>query len=123
MDGVMVFTDDNSGKAKRVIVQVKSGHVKSRDIRDLGHTVDREKAAIGVFLTLEKPSRDMTTEAIGTGFYHSPGWNKDYPKLQILTVEELLAGKAVDLPPSLHTFKQAEKMIADSADQNTLSFD
>jgi DNA modification methylase len=123
IDGIMVFTDDNSGKAKRVIVQVKSGHVKSGDIRDLGHTVDREKAAIGVFLTLEKPSRDMTTEAIGTGFYHSPGWNKDYQKLQILTVEELLAGKVVDLPPSLHTFKQADKLAVEILDQNFLNFE
>ena len=64
----MVFTDDNSGKAKRVIVQVKSGHVKSGDIRDLGHTTDRENAAIGVFITLEKPSRDMQAESVGKGF-------------------------------------------------------
>lgn len=89
----MAFVDDNSGKAKRVIDQAKSGKVNSAHIRDLGHTADRENAAIGVFITLEKPSRDMTTEAVGKGFYHSSGWNKDYPKLQILTLEELLAGK------------------------------
>jgi site-specific DNA-methyltransferase (adenine-specific) len=117
----MVFTDDNSGKAKRVIVQVKSGHVKSGDIRDLGHTVDREKAAIGVFLTLEKPSRDMTTEAIGTGFYESEHFGK-FPKLQILTVEELLNGNTVKLPPSfLQTFKQAEKHIQE--DQQAALFE
>ena len=120
IDGVMVFTDDNSGKAKRVIVQVKSGHVKSGDIRDLGHTIEREKAAIGVFLTLEKPSKDMTTEAVGTGFYHSPGWNKDFPKLQILTVEDLLNGKQVQLPPSLHTFKKAKSAIQTDGSQNEL---
>jgi site-specific DNA-methyltransferase (adenine-specific) len=67
------------------------------------------KAAIGVFLTLEKPSKDMTTEATTFGFYHSPSWNKDFPKLQILTVDDLLSGRQVQLPPSLHTFKQAEK--------------
>jgi site-specific DNA-methyltransferase (adenine-specific) len=52
----------------------------------------------------------MIQEAVGEGFYRSPGWNKDFPKLQILTVEELLAGKQVQLPPSLHTFKQAGKV-------------
>ena len=62
-------------QAKRVIVQVKSGHVKSGDIRDLVGAIDREQAAIGVFITLEKPSRDMTTEDVGKGFYLSPGWN------------------------------------------------
>ena len=51
--GIKVFVDDNSGKAKRVIVQVKSGHVKSGDIRDLVGTLDREGGAIGVFITWE----------------------------------------------------------------------
>ena len=41
----------------------------------------------------------MTTEAVGKGFYHSEGWHRDYPRLQILTVEELLSGKQVDMPP------------------------
>ena len=48
IDGIKVFVDDNSGKAKRVIVQVKSGQVKSGDIRDLVGTLDREGGAIGV---------------------------------------------------------------------------
>ena len=83
----------------------ESGDHKFGDIRDLGHTVDREKAAIGVFLTLEKPSKDMITEAVGTGFYHSPGWNKDFPKLHFLTIEELLDERLVQLPASLYTLK------------------
>jgi site-specific DNA-methyltransferase (adenine-specific) len=67
---------------------------------------------------------DMITEALGTGFYHSPGWNKDFPKLQILTVEDLLNGKQVQLPPSLHTFKQAEKVTLGPQDnQTSLDFD
>ncbi len=53
--------------------------------------------------------RPILTEAAEKGFYHSPGWNKDYPRLQILTVEEILGGKTVDLPPNLQTFKQAGK--------------
>src|SRR5439155_22069595 len=53
IDGVINFIDDGSGKPKRVLVQVKSGHVKSGDIRDLVGTLQREGAAIGVFITLE----------------------------------------------------------------------
>jgi hypothetical protein len=64
----------------------------------------------------------MLTEAVGTGFYHSPGWNKDFPTIQILTVEELLAGKQVQLPPSLHTFKQAERANKSADDQGELTF-
>ncbi|MEJ7848033.1 MAG: DNA methyltransferase [Pyrinomonadaceae bacterium] len=122
IDGTMVFIDDASNKAKRVIVQVKSGKVKSGDIRDLGHTFERENAAIGVFITLEKPSRDMTSEAVGKGFYHSEGWNRDYPKLQILTIEELLDGKQIDMPQTSITFKQAERMSSAEVDQQRLEF-
>ena len=105
------------------LVQVKSGHVKSGDIRDLVGAIDREQAAIGVFITLEKPSRDMTTEAVGKGFYHSPDWNKDYPRLQILTIEELLSGKQLEMPQTSITFKQAEKMSGDTTGQGMLGFE
>ena len=63
MDGVITFIDDASRKAKQILVQVKSGKVKSGDIRDLRGTIDRQGAAMGVFITLENPSRDMLTEA------------------------------------------------------------
>ncbi len=63
IDGIKVFVDDNSGKAKRVIAQVKSGHVKSGDIRYLVGTFDLEGGAIGVFLTLEKAMSHMTGDA------------------------------------------------------------
>jgi Restriction endonuclease len=124
IDGMMVFTDDNSGKAKRVVVSVKGGHnVSVAQIRDLGHVIDRENAAIGVFLSLDPPTKPMLTEAAEKGFYHSPGWNKDYPRLQILTVEDLLNGKTVDLPPNIDTFKKAQKIIAESDDQGNLGFE
>jgi site-specific DNA-methyltransferase (adenine-specific) len=124
IDGVMVFTDDNSGKAKKVVVSVKGGHnVSVAQIRDLGHVIERENAAIGVFLTLEPPTKPMLSEAAEKGFYHSPGWNKDYPRLQILTVEDLLGGKTVDLPPNLQTYKQAERMETQSSGQAGFIFD
>ena len=122
IDGTIVFVDDNTGKAKRVIVSVKSGGVNVSHIRDLGHVIDRENAAIGVYLTLEPPSRPMTVEAVEKGFYHSPGWNRDYPRLQILTVEDILAGKQVDMPPTGMTFKQAEK-YREGSDQTRLNFE
>lgn len=62
----------------------------------------------------------MKTEAAEKGFYHSPGWNKDYPRLQILTVEDLLAGKTVDLPPNLQTFKKAEAVDSNREEQASL---
>jgi site-specific DNA-methyltransferase (adenine-specific) len=110
IDGVIAFIDDQSGKAKRVLVQVKSGHVNSSHIRDLKGTLQREQAAIGVFITLEEPTRDMNTEAVSAGFYHSPGWNKDFPRIQIFTIEELLHNEEVKMPPQFGTFKQAQRV-------------
>ncbi len=120
IDGVIAFIDDNTGKAKRVLVQVKSGHVNSSHIRDLVGTVQREQAAIGVYITLEAPTRDMTTEAVKAGFYHSPGWNKDYPRIQILTIEELLHNAEVKMPPQFGTFKQAQRVQQADALQGEL---
>lgn len=108
IDGVINFIDDNSAKSKRVLVQVKSGHVSSATVRDLVGTVTRENAAIGVLVTLEASTRDMRTEASGAGIYRSPGWGQDYPRIQILTVEELLNGAQVKMPPPFGTFKQAQ---------------
>ncbi|HLL79278.1 MAG TPA: DNA methyltransferase [Ktedonobacteraceae bacterium] len=110
IDGVINFIDDAYDKPKRVLIQVKSGHVKSGDIRDLRGTVERENAAMGVFITLEPPSKDMTTEAISAGYYHSPGWNIDYPRIQILTIADLLKGVKVQMPMQHGTFKQAQKV-------------
>ena len=120
IDGVIAFIDDNTGKAKRVLVQVKSGHVNSSYIRDLKGTLQREQAAIGVFITLEPPSKDMITEAVSAGFYHSPGWNQDYPRIQILTIEELLHNAEVKMPPQFGTFKQAQRVQQSDTEQYKL---
>lgn len=110
IDGMITFIDDPKGNPSNVIVQVKSGHVQAGDIRNLVGTIDREKAAIGVFLTLEPPSQPMETEAVSAGYYESALWQKKYPRIQILTVQQLLAGKEIEMPPQHGTFKQAEKI-------------
>ena len=99
VDGYINFFDDNSGKAKRIIVQVKSGHVTRDQIATLKGDMDREEAEIGLFITLETPTRPMEAEATSAGFYtpeHFP--DNHYPRIQILTIEELLAGARADYP-------------------------
>jgi site-specific DNA-methyltransferase (adenine-specific) len=120
IDGVITFIDDPSGKPKRALVQVKSGKVKSGDVRDLRGAVEREDAALGVFITLETPTREMAREAASAGVYHSPGWDRDYPKLQLLTIAELLTGAEVKMPPAPITFKQAQKVKPDEGEQKNL---
>jgi len=118
IDGLIQFIDDPSGKPKRAVVQVKSGHVGVNAVREL--TAVAAHDALGILITLEPPTGPMQTEAVSAGFYHSPGWNKDYPKIQILTIEELLHGKAVDMPPQTQTsvtFAKAPKIAQKEGEQ------
>lgn len=109
IDGAIVILETAS-RPRPILIQVKSGHVNSGTIRDLVGTVQREDAAIGVLITLEDPTKDMQQEAARAGFYHSPGWNQNYPKIQIVTVAELLHGATLKIPPALPPAKQAEKV-------------
>ena len=113
IDGIInFFEQDDKGKAKarKVIAQVKSGKVSAKEIRDLNWTVEREKAAIGVFITLELPTQPMVKEALAAGYYESDFWDRQYRKLQILSIRDLLEGDGVDMPPQHGTFKQAARV-------------
>ncbi len=107
IDGLIYFYVDRD-KVGKAIVQVKSGNVSVKDIRDLCHVIDREKAEIGIFITLKKPTRVMVKEAIKKGFYKSESFNKDFPKIQIYTIEELLQGKMPQIPYQIFPHKKAK---------------
>jgi site-specific DNA-methyltransferase (adenine-specific) len=110
IDGYINFFDDKSGQAKQVIVQVKSGYIGVNHVRDLKGVLDREKAAIGALITLREPTKPMLTEAAATGFYESKDFPGRYPRLQILTIAELLAGKKLEYPTHrVETFARAER--------------
>lgn len=96
IDAIFYFSDEK-GKNKKVIVQVKSGKVGVKDIRDFSHVTNREKAEIGIFITLETPTSDMEKEAIINGFYESPIDERKYQKIQIKTIEKLLENPSLDL--------------------------
>jgi len=117
IDGVISFTDKH-GELYRVLVSVKSGQVNSAMVRDLKGTVEREKAAIGLFVTLDEPSKEMRLEADTASFFHSDVWKRDYPKIQILTIGQLLGGIKPQLPPFvMPTYPQAERVEASAGDQ------
>jgi len=111
IDGRLYFHDEGKGgKTKQIIFSVKAGHPEVAHIRDLRGVMDRENAQMGVLITMLPPTKAMRTEAAGADFYYSPGWDKHYPRIQILTVEDLMRGKGIDYPPSKHvnvTFKKA----------------
>ena len=112
IDGRITFTTGPKGEMGQALVSVKSGHVNSAMIRDLKGTIEREKAEIGLFITLEEPSREMELEATTAGFYTSPISGKDYPRIQILTIRELLEEHKKPMLPLLlmPTYQQAERI-------------
>lgn len=100
-------------KTEKVIVQVKGGvHVTRANIATLKGDVDREKAAIGLFITLAEPNREMVKEAAAAGHFESPHHGA-FPKIQILTIEGLLSGKQRPQFPDMsrggQTLKKAKK--------------
>ena len=84
-------------------------------VRDLAHVVKREKAQIGVFITLADATKPMLTEAVKEGFYETL-YGK-FPRIQILTIQDLLEGKQVQTPwVDPETFKKAAKEITAKQD-------
>lgn len=124
IDGTITFMDDASKKVKRVIISVKSGNVNSGMVRDLRGVIEREnESPIGLFITLLEPTSEMKKEAITAGSYLSPLWQKKYPRLQILTIQDLLNGAKPDIPPDYKTFKQAERISTETSSQPELKLE
>ena len=120
IDGVLHFIDGPRRSVKRAVVQVKSGAVSVAQIRDLVGTVEREDAEIGLFVTLEPPTRPMQDEAIAAGFYNSPIWQRDYPKVQIRTIQQLLDGNRFDIPPGPSMYGNGKREQRPSPPQGKL---
>ena len=111
VDG-LIYPEVGKGKTEKIIVSVKGGdNVGVLAIRDLIATVGREKAAVGVLITLNPPTKPMVGDAAAAGFYESPH-HAPVPKIQILTIEGLLSDherlKFVDMSYGGQTFKAAK---------------
>jgi site-specific DNA-methyltransferase (adenine-specific) len=98
IDGRLFFFDDDA-TPKQVIVSVKAGKVSVPHVRDLVGVLHREKAQIGVLISFNEPTAPMRAEAASAGF-HTSGLFGDFPRVQLLTVGELLAGKSIQMPKS-----------------------
>ena len=120
IDGVIYFVDGPRRTPQKVVIQVKGGRVSSPQIRDLKGVVEREKAALGLFISLEDPTRDMRSEEASGGFYHSDLWQRDFPKIQLRTIGQLLAGQGFDLPPRQPSYQPAPRVRAAAGEQGAL---
>jgi len=126
IDGIITFNKDkiNGGwKYGKAIVHVKGGKVQRSQIATLKGDVEREKADAGIFVALEKPTRPMIQEAGDSGSFTTPLTHKfEFPKIQILTVEEILKDKQPELPKGLvkNYYKQAEEINIENDKQSRI---
>jgi len=99
----------------RIIFQVKSGAVKRGDIATLRGDMEREQAALGIFITLEEPSRPMVTEAKGAGQYTHEGMGRNYDRIGIVTVKDIVeGGKRLQIPMSRDVLRAAQRAAGDA---------
>ena len=124
VDGIIYYQDVDPGNPKKaltrkIVVQVKSGKVSVKDIRELESVVKNQEAVIGVFITLSAPTKPMLTQAATAGRFQ---WlhvrHKTYPRIQIRTIQELFNGHGIEYPqtPVDITFRKA-KRVASQASQ------
>ena len=117
-----VYFHVGDGKTRQIILSVKAGKMHANYVRDLRGVVEREKAEMGVLISLDEPTSLMRKEAASAGFYTSP-WGK-HARLQLVTVDDLLTGKTIDRPPiqTSTTFKKAPKAKGKQAEKKKLNF-
>jgi site-specific DNA-methyltransferase (adenine-specific) len=125
IDGIIYFDDFDSVKSesviKKIIVSLKGGkNVNVSMIRDLRGTMEANKASMGFFITLTSPTKPMQQEVAKAGFY-SAGNGKQYPLIQIFSIEGLINGEEkpeyYDLSWGKSTFKQAQKEKESNGEQ------
>lgn len=120
IDGRLNF-HTGDGETRQIIISVKAGKLHAGYVRDLAGVLTQEKAEIGVLISFDKPTQPMRSWAAGQGFYES-AWGK-HPRLQLLTVGDLLAGMSIDRPPitgSNLTYKKAPRALKKVAEPKGL---
>lgn len=113
IDGIAYFLTGKDENAK-IVFQVKSGGVKRDTIATLRGDMEREQAAIAVLITLEKPTAPMVKEAKAAGQFRHESMGKNYDRIQIVTVKEIVEeGKRLEIPMSLEVLKAAKREVED----------
>ncbi len=123
IDGIAYFQGDND-EPEKIILQVKSGKVKSGDIRDLQGTLTLQNGEIGIFITLQEPTKDMIQTAKMAGIYQSKFMAQPCDKIQIITVKDIIENqKRLDIRLSFEVLKSAEKQQQIKSNQMKLEIE
>lgn len=113
IDGVARFPLDNKGNIGRVLVSVKGGKtVGPQAVRDLLGTIQTQKAEMGVLILMGDPSRGVLDAINHGGTYTHPGNQQVFPKVQVITVPDLLAGQRPKMPTTIAPYIEAKRAVA-----------
>jgi Restriction endonuclease len=119
VDGVARFPL-GTGKIGKLLVSVKGGKtITPAMVRDLSGTVEARKAQMGVLITLAPATRGVTDAINHGGVFTHPGNGEQFPRLQHITVADLLAKKRPQVPPTFLPYIAAQKHTV-TLEQTTL---
>jgi len=119
IDGLLYFKD-YANEHHKIIIEVKGGGYNPKDVRALKTVIKREGAPLGVLLALNKPTKGMLTEAAEAGKWQMPGSKRSFPVIQIVTIEDFLAGKRPELPDTSGTLKKAKRQKRNTEENGEL---
>jgi len=116
IDGVIRFPTDNKGGVGRALVSVKGGATLNPGmVRDLVGTVEQQGADMGVFICLTEPTKGMREVENASGTYAWAADERTFPKVQIVTIAQLLAGRRPKMPTAFLPYIQAKKLVTDDS--------
>lgn len=111
IDGTAYFLVGRDNETAKVVFQVKSGTVGRKDIAQFNSDRQRAGAELGIFITLEEPTKPMREEANSIGIYKHDVMGRSYPRIQIVTINEIVTDeKRMDIPLSFEVFKKAQSV-------------
>ena len=120
-DGTLRFPSQNKNWPNRGIISVKGGaNVNPGMVRDLHGTVEKNRAVMGVLVTLTPPTKGMMQTANEYGLWEDEFTKATFPKIQIITIAELLEGNLPAMPTRLSPYIKAEYSHADTRQEELL---
>lgn len=115
IDGVARFPLGTKGGVGRVLVSVKGGKtVTPQYVRDLVGTVETQKAQMGTLITMTTLSKGVLDAVAHAGTYTWPVNGETFPRVQAITVRQLLKGERPRTPPLFMPYIQARKLVSPS---------
>ncbi|WP_286212734.1 DNA methyltransferase [Mycolicibacterium mageritense] len=120
VDGIARFPLGGRGQIGKLVVSVKGGKtINPAMVRELSGAMDARKAQMGVLITMASATRGVTDAINHGGVFTHPANGQKYPRLQHITVADLLKKKRPQVPPTFLPYIAAQQQPV-TLEQTTL---